>query len=47
MPNGDLHIRDVSLDESGSKYKCKTIHSFTGQSQVSLSVGQLFVTGNL
>ncbi|GAB6020997.1 hypothetical protein CHUAL_003637 [Chamberlinius hualienensis] len=44
MPNGDLHIYNVTIAESGTKYKCKTVNSLTDESQVSSSAGQLFVT---
>ncbi|GAB6021006.1 Down syndrome cell adhesion molecule-like protein 1 [Chamberlinius hualienensis] len=33
MPNGDLHIYDVTSAESSANYKCKTVNSLTGESQ--------------
>lgn len=45
MPQGELHIRDVSASDAGTKYKCKTIHQLTSDTQVSTASGQLFVNG--
>ena len=45
MPSGDLHIREISLADARTKYKCKTIHRLTGETQVSSSAGTLIVTG--
>ncbi|GAB6021002.1 Down syndrome cell adhesion molecule-like protein 1 [Chamberlinius hualienensis] len=43
MPNGDLHIFEVSTSDSGMKYKCKTVNSLTGEVQISSNAGQIFV----
>ncbi|GAB6032244.1 Down syndrome cell adhesion molecule-like protein 1 [Chamberlinius hualienensis] len=44
MPTGELNIRDVTKSNSGSKYRCKTIHKLTGEIRDSLTAGQLKVT---
>ncbi|GAB6032243.1 Down syndrome cell adhesion molecule-like protein 1 [Chamberlinius hualienensis] len=44
MPNGDLHIYNVSMEEYGSKYKCKVQNALTGAVQMSSGTGTLFVT---
>ncbi|GAB6021010.1 Down syndrome cell adhesion molecule-like protein 1 [Chamberlinius hualienensis] len=43
MPNGDLHVHGVTIADSGTKYKCKTINSLTRETQFSSNAGQLFV----
>lgn len=45
MLSGELHIRDVSLEDNGSQYKCKATHRLTGDVLISSSAGQIFVTG--
>ncbi|GAB6021000.1 Down syndrome cell adhesion molecule-like protein 1, variant 3 [Chamberlinius hualienensis] len=46
MPNGDLHVHDVTTTDSGITYKCKTVNSLTGESQLSSNAGQIFVNAD-
>ncbi|CAM1302677.1 Uncharacterised protein r2_g1267 [Pycnogonum litorale] len=43
FPNGQLHVRNVQMSDSGQSYRCQTTHVLSGESQLSRSVGRLHV----
>lgn len=46
-PHGDLYIKDVTVSDKGSSYRCQTHHRLSGKSKTSITAGKLIVTGTL
>uniref|UniRef100_T1JD50 Down syndrome cell adhesion molecule n=1 Tax=Strigamia maritima TaxID=126957 RepID=T1JD50_STRMM len=43
LPSGELHVRDVEMEDSGSSYRCHVKHSLTGETHFSSASGRLYV----
>ena len=46
-PEGELHILNVTPQDGHSKFQCRTLHTLTGETQLSRSYARIIVSGRL
>ena len=44
-PDGELHVLNVNPQDGHSRFQCRTLHTLTGSTQLSVTPARIIVTG--